>query len=122
MVEPYAPKRVEQEPEFNLPIQLGKFDSSFEFYEEKNNIEKITLEQSKNSTWYTFKQERISASNFKKVCHTSLEIPSISLFKSICYFGKVSFTTSNSLWIETRKDSLILTFRDINENPTSDSL
>lgn len=108
VVEPHATERAKGEAEYNLPIKLGNlFDASFENFnleqlrevdidfniteEERNNVEKITLEQSKNLEWFKFRKGRITASNFKRVCHTSLEVPSLSLLKSICYCEKVSF-------------------------------
>ncbi|KAH6936004.1 hypothetical protein HPB50_012377 [Hyalomma asiaticum] len=48
-------------------------------------IEKETRQQSKSSKWFAFRAGRITASNAKAVCRTSVTTPSRSLVKRVCY-------------------------------------
>lgn len=78
VVEPFATKRANLEAELKLPTKLGSlFDTAFETFnldelrkveidfnvteEERSNVQKITLNQSKCSEWFQFKHGRISA-------------------------------------------------------------
>ena len=109
IMEPFASEMVSSEPH-NLPRGLGTwFDESFcnKPYEEliiatKNMninitteevkiIEENTRNQSKSSLWFKYRAGRITASQFKFVCRTSLEKPSLTVLKSICYPEKVLF-------------------------------
>lgn len=53
--------------------------------EEYKQIEMLTRGQHGSSLWFQQRSGRITASHFRRVCHTSLEKPSLSLIKTICY-------------------------------------
>lgn len=59
--------------------------------EEKENVEELTRKQSSNNLWWKYRTGRITASIFKSVCRTSIENPSASIVKNICYPGTTSF-------------------------------
>jgi len=52
---------------------------------EARNCELDTRTQFNSKQWFSFRTGRITASRFKAVCRTSLENPSKSLLKEICY-------------------------------------
>ncbi|KAM7310280.1 hypothetical protein ISCGN_007193 [Ixodes scapularis] len=55
-------------------------------------IEQRTRLQSESRSWLKHRGGRITASNLQSVCHTSLEDPSRSLLKRICYPEKKRFS------------------------------
>lgn len=61
--------------------------------EEKENVERLTRNQSCTSSWFKFRAGRITASQFKTACRTKIEEPSKTLVKQICYPMKQSFTS-----------------------------
>ena len=63
-----------------------------------DNVEIATREQSKSKEWFRFRSGRITASRFKAVCKTSVEKPSQSLSKSICYPESTKFTNDATTW------------------------
>lgn len=56
-----------------------------------NEVETLTRKQSKSKSWFSYRAGRITASNFKSVCHTKIESPSVSLLKRICYPSETKF-------------------------------
>lgn len=71
-------------------------------------IEKATKKQSSSSSWYEFRAGRITASNFKSVCRTSIERPAASLVKKICYPETCKFTSAATEYGK-RNESVALT-------------
>ncbi|XP_049267370.1 uncharacterized protein LOC125756543 [Rhipicephalus sanguineus] len=63
-----------------------------------NHVESITREQSSCPKWFTYRAGRITASVAKSVCSTSLDKPSVSLLKKICYPEQQKFTTAATSW------------------------
>ena len=57
-------------------------------------IEAHTKAQSRSSAWFDHRSCRITASTLKAVCRTSIEKPSISLLKRICYPEDTQFSTA----------------------------
>ncbi|KAG0428508.1 hypothetical protein HPB47_024511 [Ixodes persulcatus] len=55
--------------------------------------EATTRAQSKCPKWYTYRAGRITASTMKSVCSTSVEKPSLSVLKRICYPEDNKFST-----------------------------
>lgn len=70
-------------------IKIAYTDDDIDF------IEKSTIEQASSSLWYRFRAGRITASNFKSVCRTSVEHPSVSLIKRICFPENYVFSSSS---------------------------
>lgn len=63
---------------------------------EQKAVELITRNQSKSpEQWHSYRAGRITASNFKSACSTSLSSPSLSLLKNICYPKKVGFQAAS---------------------------
>lgn len=69
-------------------IALNYSDDDIAYIEEK------TRTQSSCDLWYRLRAFRITASNFKTVCRTSVLHPSVSLIKQICYPEKYVFSNS----------------------------
>nr|CAH7742876.1 unnamed protein product [Callosobruchus chinensis] len=63
-----------------------------------HKIEELTREQAASNEWFNQRSGRITASKLKQVCRTSLEKPSLSLIKQICYPLKFSFKTKETEW------------------------
>lgn len=76
--------------EHSKELEFTVTDSDCEY------IEQLSAEQSKSIYWYRFRAGRITASNFKKSCRTSLTNPSISLIKTICYPEDTIFYSKNT--------------------------
>lgn len=71
-------------------ILLGK---TFKMEIDRNmalEIESRTQEQRKSAEWYRQRIGRVTASIFKNVCNTTIEKPSLSLIKLICYPQNIS--------------------------------
>lgn len=49
------------------------------------NIEEATRNQAKCNLWFALRAGRVTASNFRAVCATRVQKPSLSLLKRICY-------------------------------------
>ena len=54
-------------------------------FEQLINVEKATRLQANCNKWYHFRTGRVTASVVGGVCHSTIEKPSISLIKQICY-------------------------------------
>lgn len=85
---------------FNLDYQkysvdaLRKITVSFKITKEQQlQVLQHTIQQSNSQDWFKFRAGRITSSNFKSACSTSLEKPSLSLIKSICYPLAVKFNS-----------------------------
>lgn len=61
-------------------------------------VEKFTRGQSLNVIWFKQRSGRITASKFKATCRTSVEKPSLSLIKGICYPCKVVFSSKSTAY------------------------
>lgn len=57
-------------------------------------VESTTRMQSNCPKWYAYRTHRITASVMKTVCCTSIDTPSVSLIKMICYPDKHKFSTA----------------------------
>lgn len=62
-------------------------------FEQREAISSLTLNQSDSKNWFRYTAYRITASKFKCVLKTSIEKPSISLIKEICYPEAFKFTS-----------------------------
>ena len=54
-------------------------------FEQLINVEKATRLQANCNKWYRFRTGRVTASVVGGICHSSIEKPSVSLIKQICY-------------------------------------
>lgn len=61
-------------------------------------IEAMTRQQSSSPSWFTYRAGRVTASVMKKVCHTSIDNPSVSLLKLVCYPEKQALKTPPITW------------------------
>lgn len=66
--------------------------------EDVENIEKNTIIQNKSEVWFNQRAGRVTATKFKRVCHTSLEKPSLTLIKEICYPIEAKFSSKSTDW------------------------
>ena len=63
-----------------------------------HNVEEATRAQSDSRLWYRYRAGRVTASKMKRVCSTSLAMPSQRLIKEICYPEAFRFTTRATCW------------------------
>ena len=66
--------------------------------EQSTIVEQATREQSNLSLWFQMRAGRVSASQFKTVCHADPSQPSISLVHSICYPEMSKFQTATTAY------------------------
>lgn len=84
----------------SLP-HLRKIALNFHFkvsQAEANRLMGDTTKQASSTLWHRHRKGRITASHFKAACRTSLEEPSMSLIKKICYPSSVRLTTRAVRW------------------------
>lgn len=75
--------------------------------EQQINVFLETLSQSKKHSWFQFRSGRITASKLKSACVTSLEKPSLSVIKNICYPVKINFKLAAIKWgLDHEKEAL----------------
>ena len=66
--------------------------------EEAENCGNLTKDQANSKMWFRFRTGRITASRVKRVCRTSINNPSKSLVKDICYPISRAFTSEQTKW------------------------
>ncbi|KAL1447539.1 hypothetical protein MTO96_044255, partial [Rhipicephalus appendiculatus] len=73
----------------DLDVLLEKasnFMSTFSVTEDTVKlVEVATRRQSNSPDWFLYRSGRVTASVMKRVCHTSIQRPSLSLLKAVCY-------------------------------------
>ncbi|KAI4468024.1 exonuclease phage-type/recb c-terminal domain-containing protein [Holotrichia oblita] len=75
--------------------------------EDCQKVQAATRQQAQSSLWFQQRAGRITASNFRAVCRTTVERPSKSLIKIICYPTNFLFKTKATIWGTTHeKDGL----------------
>lgn len=87
--------------------------------EERDNVEKLTRDQSSTSMWFKYRAGRITASQFKSACTTKIEKPSETLVKQICYPLKQSFTSKYTEYGKKNEKNAIKKFFDHIKNEKS---
>lgn len=95
---------LEQLREMAIDISITDEESMAVFFE--------TLQQSKKNNWFKFRAGRITASNFKTASRTSVEKPSLSLIKSICYPLKALFKAKATSWGIKYEDEAFQEYQD----------
>lgn len=80
--------------------------------EECDDITTTTVDQSNSSEWLRQRVGRITASKLKSVCHTSLNKPSLSVIKGICYPAK--FNSKATEWGLKHESDAIASYKRIN--------
>ena len=79
----------------SFPDLLKACDSFYDMVsitpEQVDMVELKTRDQSKCKLWYEQRAGHVTASNLRKVLHTNLSKPSVSLMKSICYPESAKF-------------------------------
>ncbi|GLV40073.1 hypothetical protein CBL_02958 [Carabus blaptoides fortunei] len=96
-------------------LSLGRDISLSITVEECEAVKRITISQGESSKWYNFRSGRITASNFKAVCRTSLSNPSLSLIKGICYPQKIIFRSKQTDYGLCHEKSALDTFEKIHK-------
>lgn len=66
--------------------------------DEAKLVEAKTREQARSKLWFRMRSGRITASRFKAVCSTNLELPSFGLVMSICHPEVTKFKTAATGW------------------------
>ncbi|GLV46247.1 hypothetical protein CBL_12324 [Carabus blaptoides fortunei] len=96
-------------------LSLGRDISLSITVEECEAVKRITISQGESSSWYNFRSGRITASNFKTVCRTSLNNPSLSLIKGICYPQKITFRSNQTDYGLRHEKAALDTFEKIHK-------
>ncbi|XP_077561085.1 uncharacterized protein LOC144175895 [Haemaphysalis longicornis] len=85
--------------------ECQKFSASFAVKEDVcRALEKATRDQAKSTTWFAFRAGRVTASNARSACHTSLTQPSLSLVKRMCYPEASTFSSRATEWVHSKED------------------
>ena len=88
--------------------------------EQRKVVEQATREQASSRIWFRLRAGRITASKVHAVCHTNLDMPAISLVKSICYPESYKFSTAATKWgcmhEKTALDLYRSTIEELHEN------
>lgn len=66
--------------------------------DQQKQVEEITKQQQKSNLWYLFRAGRITASKMYAISHTSMDNPSLSLLKCICYPEITKFYSVATSW------------------------
>lgn len=70
-------------------------------------VEASTKQQSRSQQWFLHRAGRVTASVMRRVCHTNVDKPSVSLLKIVCYPEKQSLRTPAVMWgINHEQDAL----------------
>ena len=83
--EQYSSSEIEAEREKLMNSDIFKVSD-----DDVQQVEKETRGQTKSKKWFEYRAGRITASNSKKVCATSIEKPALSTVKSICHHSTFS--------------------------------
>lgn len=73
-------------------------------------VESSTRMQSNCPKWHPYWTGRITASVMKTVCCTSIDTPSVSLIKKICYPDKHKFSTAATTWGLKHEDDALCSY------------
>ena len=76
-------------------------------------IEKRTKGQYDNKEWYTYRSGRVTASNMKRVCRTSIDNPSKSVVNTVCYPRSNSISSAACNWGRDHEKDAIAGFMSI---------
>lgn len=101
---------LEENLEDNLDTLLKKADDFLATFSIRDDtvktVEAATRQQSNSPDWFLYRAGRVTASVMKSVCHTSVQSPSLSLVKSICYPEKNSLRVPAVMWgLEHEQDA-----------------
>ncbi len=66
--------------------------------EQQQAVEEATREQANSRVWFRFRTGRITASKMYTTIHTKVDMPAVSLIKSICYPQAHGFTAVSTSW------------------------
>ena len=117
LVEPYSTNYIPKSMSEDLPIcllnllkpdymkysyrdllQLAKECEISVTPEQIQAVERETRSQSNSSLWFRMRSGRITASLFKRACHTDVASPSISLIMAICHPELTKFSSKATSW------------------------
>ena len=85
--------------------------------EEKiTTVEKETRQQSNCRLWFQLKAGRVSSSTMKSCCRTTIDKPSMSLIKKICYPEAYRFSTEATRWGCTHEKVACEAYKNIMKN------
>lgn len=80
--------------------------------EDIHRIERATRDQSLSSLWFKLRAGRITASNFKDVCITSIDRPSKTTVKKICYPETNKLNLAATKYGKDNKDNALTKYKD----------
>ncbi|KAL7298198.1 hypothetical protein TKK_0009193 [Trichogramma kaykai] len=84
--------------------QLRRIPMTIKFSkEQRDSVFEATLNRSNLDVLYEYQAGRITASTFYKTCIESIDDPSLTLIKSICYPAKISYKLSNKTYQAAQK-------------------
>ena len=80
---------------------------------QQSNVEEATRAQTSSPKWFSYRTGRITASKIFDVCRTSVNKPSVSLIKSICYPEAYKFSTVATTWGCQHEKVALEVYRDM---------
>ena len=78
-----------------------------------DKIEKRTKGQYNNKEWYEYRSGRVTASNMKRVCKTSIDKPSKSVVNTVCYPRSSSISSEACNWGRDHEKDAIACFMSL---------
>lgn len=126
VVEPYASQRTTVVNEKLPKVLTDYYDANLDGFtleqlrntvidfsitkEERDNVERVTRQQSSNEMWWKYRAGRITASQFRAVCKTKIEQPSASLVKTICNPRRKVFFTKETEYGKKNENNALKRF------------
>ena len=107
-------KKFETLPGPELADKCESIYSQLSFTKEQiKQIAEFTTEQSKSKLWYSQRAGKISASKAKACVSTSVQKPSISLIRSVCYPDLYKFSCKETAWGCTHEKQALANYEQI---------
>nr|CAI5856481.1 unnamed protein product [Callosobruchus analis] len=102
---------LQQLPYSELVMHVAQFKAELSV-EDCHKIQEATKKQAQSAMWFQQRTGRITASNFKRTCRTSVLAPSLSLIKTICYPTSFLFKTKATVWEITHEAQALKTYQE----------
>jgi hypothetical protein len=79
-------------------VEMGKNIRLTVTPEQREAVEEATREQASSRVWHRFRTGVVTASRMHAVTHTNINMPAVSLIKSICYPQANKFSSKATSW------------------------
>lgn len=113
IVNPYENMYKEEYEAFSLEelMQVASNISVTMTQEDCDILKESTVSQVNCESWFRQRIGRVTASNLKRVSRTSLNKPSLSLLKTICYPLKYEFQSKATTWGKDHEKDALLAYK-----------